>query len=98
MTSQPGSRRMISALVAVAALSFGLGSRTGASPELRQKIREYTELVNAAEYWSAEDIGSDKIVYSSVRGMLSTLDPHTYVLEPTGYSQMREKESGSYSG
>jgi carboxyl-terminal processing protease len=91
---------MVGALVAVAAISFGLGSRAGssASPELRQKIREYTDLVNAAEYWSAEDVGTDKLVYSSVRGMLSTLDPHTYFLEPTGYSQMREKESGSYSG
>lgn len=92
-------RRAAGVLLAVGALSFGMASRAGSSSaELRRKIREYTELVDAASYWAADEVGSDRIIYSSVRGMLSTLDPHSYFLEPEGYSQMREKESGSYSG
>jgi carboxyl-terminal processing protease len=75
-----------------------MASRGGPSADLRQKLRQYTELIDAASYWAADDIGSDRIVYSSVRGMLATLDPHSYFLEPEGYNRMRDRESGSYSG
>ncbi|HYM60243.1 MAG TPA: S41 family peptidase [Thermoanaerobaculia bacterium] len=63
-----------------------------------QKVREYTELLEAASQWSPEEINEDKLVFASVRGMINTLDPHSYFLEPAGYHQMREKESGSYFG
>src|ERR1700759_1785231 len=87
-------------VLCLAFVSFGVGRAAtdrGDEP-LDHKLREYTELLDAARTWSAEDVSDDKLVYASVRGMIGTLDPHTYFLEPTGYHQMREKESGSYYG
>jgi carboxyl-terminal processing protease len=103
MPARPLSRRstlLIGATLILSTIAGGaFGERATRSDEVMQsKLREYTELLDATRTWAAEDPGDDKLVYSSVRGMLATLDPHTYFLEPAGYHQMREKDSGSYYG
>src|SRR4029453_1141451 len=62
------------------------------------RMKEYTDLLNAVTTWSAEDIGSDKFVYSSIDGMLRTLDPHTSFLEPKEYSDMQDRQKGTFYG
>ena len=61
-------------------------------------IREYSDLLATARAWYADDVAADKLVYSSIQGMLSTLDPHTNFLEPEEYSVMQEKQRGSFYG
>lgn len=92
-------------LVALAgATMFGgfYGNRLfGATPsntELTKRMKEYTDLLSAVTTWSAEDIGSDKFVYASVDGMLRTLDPHTSFLEPKEYSDMQDRQKGTFYG
>lgn len=65
---------------------------------LKLRMKEFAEVLSATAYWSAETPSSDELVYSSVRGMLKTLDPHSTFLEPRSYSQMRDKQTGSYFG
>ena len=77
------------------------GNRLFGSPmqtELHKRLKEYTDLLSAVTAWSAEDIGSDKFVYSSVDGMLRTLDPHTSFLEPKEYSEMQDRQKGTFYG
>jgi len=64
----------------------------------QKRIHEYTDLITAVAANSAEDIGSDKVVYSSIDGMLRTLDPHTSFLEPKEYSDMQDRQKGSFYG
>jgi carboxyl-terminal processing protease len=66
--------------------------------ELQKRMREYTDLLNAVTTWSAEDIGSDKFVYASIDGMLRNLDPHTSFLEPKEYSDMQDRQKGTFYG
>src|SRR5688500_16741452 len=56
------------------------------------------ELAVAVTAWSADDIGSDKFVYASIDGMLRTLDPHTSFLEPKEYSEMQDRQKGTFYG
>lgn len=92
-------------LVAVtAATLFGgfYGNRLFGSPmqqnDMQKRLKEYTDLLSAVTANSAEEIGSDKFVYSSVDGMLRTLDPHTSFLEPKEYSDMQDRQKGSFYG
>jgi len=91
-------------LVAIigATLVGGLyGNRLFGSPmqsDLQKRIHEYTDLLAAVTANSAEDIGSDKFVYSSIDGMLRTLDPHTSFLEPKEYADMQDRQKGSFYG
>jgi carboxyl-terminal processing protease len=77
------------------------GNRLFGSPvqaEVNKRMKEYTDLLNAVTQWAPEETGSDKFVYSSIDGMLRTLDPHTSFLEPKEYADMQDRQKGSFYG
>jgi carboxyl-terminal processing protease len=74
---------------------FGAPMQNG---DLQKRLREYTDLLNAVTTWSAEEITSDKAVYASIDGMLRNLDPHTSFLEPKEYSDMQDRQKGTFYG
>lgn len=87
----------------VAATLFGgfYGNRLFGSPvqpDVSKRMREYTDLLDAVTNWAPEQVGSDKFVYSSIDGMLRTLDPHTTFLEPKEYADMQDRQKGSFYG
>src|SRR6476469_3056497 len=87
----------------LAATLFGgfYGNRLFGSPvqsEVSKRMKEYTDLLNAVTLWAPDDVGSDKFVYSSIDGMLRTLDPHTSFLEPKEYADMQDRQTGSFYG
>lgn len=71
---------------------------TPAQSELTKRMKEYTDLVTAVSANAPDDVGSDKVVYSSIDGMLRTLDPHTNFLEPKEYADMQDRQKGSFYG
>jgi carboxyl-terminal processing protease len=91
-------------LVAIAgATLFGgiYGNRLFGSPmqaDQTKRMKEYTDLLTAVTSWAPEEVGSDKFVYSSIDGMLRTLDPHTSFLEPKEYADMQDRQKGSFYG
>jgi carboxyl-terminal processing protease len=74
---------------------FGAPMQSG---DLQKRYKEYTDLLNAVTTWSAEEITPDKAVYASVDGMLRSLDPHTSFLEPKEYSDMQDRQKGTFFG
>src|SRR5438874_5715014 len=77
------------------------GNRLFGSPvqnDVQKRFKEYTDLLAAVTTYAPEEIGSDKFVYSSIDGMLRTLDPHTSFLEPKEYSDMQDRQKGSFYG
>jgi carboxyl-terminal processing protease len=92
--------------VAVAILGATLlggfyGNRLFGSPiqsDVQKRMKEYTDLLDAVRVWAPDDVTSDKFVYSSIDGMLRTLDPHTSFLEPKEYADMQDRQKGSFYG
>lgn len=74
---------------------FGAPMQNG---DLQKRMKEYTDLLSAVTTWAPEDVGSDKFVYASIDGMLRTLDPHTSFLEPKEYSDMQDRQKGTFYG
>ena len=77
------------------------GNRLFGAPlqgDAQKRIKEYTDLLAAVTQWAPEDVGSDKFVYSSIDGMLRTLDPHSTFLEPKEYADMQDRQKGSFYG
>jgi carboxyl-terminal processing protease len=99
-----GSRFLLVAIVTIllATVTGGLfGERLATareSKELQDRLEEYTELVEAASFWAAEPVESEKLVYSSINGMLRTLDPHSSFLEPRAFAEMQDRQKGSFFG
>src|SRR3954465_1427536 len=91
------------AVAIIGATLFGgfYGNRLFGSPvqsEGQKRLKEYTDLLAAVTANAPEDVGSDKFVYSSICGILRTLDPHTSFLEPKEYADMQDRQKGSFYG
>ncbi|HVS30629.1 MAG TPA: S41 family peptidase [Thermoanaerobaculia bacterium] len=95
------SLTLVVALAGATLLGGFYGNQIFGSPmqgDLHKRLKEYTDLLNAVSAWSSEDVSSDKLVYSSIDGMLRTLDPHTSFLEPKEYSEMQDRQKGTFYG
>src|SRR5215470_7655740 len=76
---------------------FGSRALAGGS-RLSDQLRLYTAMVGAVEDEYAEDVKSDRLVASSIREMLRTLDPHSNFFEAREYNSLQERQKGSYYG
>lgn len=45
-----------------------------------------------------ESVDHEELAFSSIKGMLQTLDPHSYFLDPRNFDRMREEYKGKYYG
>jgi carboxyl-terminal processing protease len=59
------------------------------------KVRSIVGILESNYY---RDLDNEKLAYGSVRGLLETLDPHSYFLEPESFGRMREDYVGKYFG
>jgi carboxyl-terminal processing protease len=86
--------------VIMSALAGGLFGRSALATEdkLPQHIKTFSEAVRTIETNYVDKVESDRLVYSSIRGMLGTLDPHSSFFDPHEYAQMRERQEGHYYG
>src|SRR5438552_9396719 len=95
--------RSVSAVVsaiAVFALVGGLLGRrlVAADDKVPDHYKAFTAALSAIETNYVDKIESDRLVYGAVRGMLSTLDPHSSFYDPREYARMRERQEGHYYG
>jgi carboxyl-terminal processing protease len=95
--------RPVSALVFVVVLSAlvgGLLGRSALATEERtpEHDRNFTAALAAIEANYPSPIEAERLVYGAIRGMLSTLDPHSSFFDPREYSQMLERQEGRYYG
>src|SRR6476660_5234771 len=60
--------------------------------------KTFTAALSAIETNYVEKVETDNVVYSAIRGMLSTLDPHSSFFSPVEYARMRERQEGRYYG
>jgi carboxyl-terminal processing protease len=93
--------RIVAIVLFTSALTFGglFGDRLLAyTDETRDSLKLYTELITVAHERYGADVTYKDLVFSSVNGMLRTLDPHTSFLSPEAYDNMREKQQTSFYG
>lgn len=87
-------------ILAGSTLAGGLlgGRAMAGSTRLSEHLRSYTAILGAIEDQYVEEVKSDRLVSSSIREMLRTLDPHSNFLETKEYSTLQERQRGSYYG
>ena len=50
------------------------------------------------EYLEPEKSDYDEMTYSALRGLLSSLDPHSQFLDPENYAMIRSETEGQFGG
>ncbi|MEQ1909402.1 MAG: S41 family peptidase [Vicinamibacterales bacterium] len=87
-------------VIAISALVGGLFGRRALAVDDRvaERYATFSAALSAIESQYVDKVESDRVVYSAIRGMLSTLDPHSSFFDPREYAQMRERQEGRYYG
>jgi carboxyl-terminal processing protease len=87
-------------VIAVSALVGGLFGRSALAVDDRvaERYATFSAALSAIESQYVDKVESDRVVYSAIRGMLGTLDPHSSFFDPREYAQMRERQEGRYYG
>ncbi len=76
-----------------------LGRRAQATAdEYSRFLRRYTDVLRIVEREYVKDVEPKRLVHASIRGMLRTLDPHSNFLARREYTQLQERQKGSYYG
>lgn len=97
------SPRFLPAALLAVLVSAGLGGVFGSSAaqtqdEVAAHYRTYALALAAVQREYVEQVPSEQLVYSSIDGLLDTLDPHSAFFKPRDYAAMRERQQGSYYG
>lgn len=71
-----------------------------AQEDLQRKLETYLQVLELVKSdYVEKDLDSTKLVYGSIKGLLTALDdPYTRFMEPKAYKEMKIRLSGSYSG
>ena len=94
---------MLLAMVIAASLFGGLvGIQVNANtdpPDVRNSLlRDFSETLAVVETEYVEEISSEDLIESGIRGMLRTLDPHSSFFSHSDYDKLQEQQKGKYYG
>ncbi len=63
-----------------------------------QSLQKMSVIFSLVEQNYYKEINSEELTYSSIRGIVQTLDPHSYFLDPSHFSRLMEEHEGKYYG
>jgi carboxyl-terminal processing protease len=61
-------------------------------------MNKITAIVDLIDQNYFESVDHEELAYSSIKGMLQTLDPHSYFLDTRNFDRVREDYKGKYYG
>jgi len=84
--------------VASAGVLIGRWSVVGAEGEGYEDLKIFTEALSMVKKNYVEDVKTKDLVYGAIKGMLSSLDPHSSFLSPEAYKEMQAETKGEFGG
>ncbi|MFQ5694316.1 MAG: S41 family peptidase, partial [Nitrospinota bacterium] len=75
-----------------------LAQKPKAPPSMYEQLGTFTEVLSHLEDKYVEPIRERDLVYGAIRGMLSTLDPHTSFMAPEVFREMKVETRGKFGG
>jgi len=86
--------------VVIVAVGITIVGRVVAQGELERKLETYLQVLDIVKNdYVEKNLDDEKLVYGSIRGLLSALDdPYTRFVEPKAFEEMKIRMSGTYSG
>ncbi|MDI6890534.1 MAG: S41 family peptidase [Thermodesulfovibrionales bacterium] len=84
--------------IASAGILIGRWSIVGAEGEGYEELRVFTEALSIVKKNFVEDVKTKDLIYGAIKGMLSSLDPHSGFLTPEAYKEMQADTKGEFGG
>jgi carboxyl-terminal processing protease len=84
--------------VALTGILIGRWSGMGAEEEGYEDLKIFTEAFSLVRKNYVEEVKTKDLVYGAIKGMLSSLDPHSGFLNPEAYKEMQAETKGEFGG
>ena len=103
MEHDPRRRFWVLAPMVMVALVLGvlLGKgweRTGHATETYEELKTFSEVLTQVQKSYVDETKVKDLVQGAIRGMLSTLDPHSAYMTPEMYKEMQVETKGEFGG
>jgi len=97
-------RRRISVVLILVLIVFGIYSFVSSATEKKKKDDLYRQVelfsdtlaIIQTEY--VDDVQPRDLIYGALKGMLSSLDPHSQFLDPDAYNELKVDTEGKFGG
>jgi len=99
---------IFSSVAALLALNFIIGARVYSDSvksgrdrlSVYQSLELFSQVLNMVhrEYVDADKVAYRDLIYSALRGMVGSLDPHSEFLTPEDFKDLRDDTEGSFGG
>lgn len=66
--------------------------------EWQRQLKKYSEIYSLVSAHYPKPVDKEKLVFGSISGILRTLDPHSYFLDPVSVRSLNEDQQGNYYG
>ena len=86
------------ALLAVAWTSVEVAARQDGGSDLFEELKVFTDVLAVVQRDYVSEIDSRKAVEGAIKGLLTTLDPHSGYLDPTFYQDLQVQTKGEFGG
>lgn len=87
--------------VAAVGISIGrlsVGSVSAAAGEGYEELKTFTEVMSMVKKHYVEEVKTKDLIYGAIRGMLSSLDPHSSFMPPDAFKDMQVETKGEFGG
>src|SRR5512135_2981327 len=78
-------------VVVVAAVSVSIGrlsvTSVSAAGEGYEELKTFTEVMSMVRKYYVEEVKAKDLIYGAIKGMLSSLDPHSNFMTPESYKE-----------
>jgi len=88
---------LIAVILSLAVLSFVYDKAVSAEEEYSE-LKIFTEVLSAVRANYVEEPQMKDLVYGAIKGMLSSLDPHSGFMPPDAYKEMQVDTKGEFGG
>ena len=85
-------------LVAFGVIAQGLIAEKESPEQWQQQLMKYAEIYSLINDYYPGPVDIEELFFASIRGFLSTLDPHSYFLDPAAMRSLFEDQQGNYYG
>jgi len=72
--------------------------RTGHASETYEELKTFSEVLNQVQRHYVDETKPKDLIQGAIRGMLSTLDPHSAYMTPEMYKEMQVETKGEFGG
>ena len=72
--------------------------RTGHAGETYEELKTFSEVLNQVQKHYVDETKVKDLIQGAIRGMLSTLDPHSAYMTPEMYKEMQVETRGEFGG